>query len=1091
MHVRTTVLAGVSALLLGGVVVPSGAAGAPAAPRLTDTPAGLERELRAQTAGHLVLGQSRAGARHFVGSTVDHPIARPSGMRPDVAPEKAARGFLSRYGSLLGLTSASHLAMVKVVPGAGRGDAVRFQQLSNGVPVLGAEVMVVLDAAKNVLSANGDTSRGTQPGTVAALDASAAGRVAVTATGKGHRTSTARLRAAAPALAVYDPQLLDRRGVRPHSLVWRTEVTDATHKIRDLVLVDATTGSIALRIDENAEAKSRFVCNDDNVVGAAEACTTAPFARVEGGPATGISDVDKAYDYSGATYDFYASKFGRDSLDGHGLPLRSTVKFCPDPANCPYQNAFWNGLQMVYGDSFASADDVVGHELTHGVTQYTSNLFYYFQAGAIDESMSDVFGELIDLTDGVGTDTAAVRWKLGEDLPASIGVVRDMLHPETFGDPDRLTSAMYKSTTSDNGGVHSNSGVNNKATALMVDGGTFNGQTITGLGTDKVARIYYEAQTRLITSATDYNDLFDILQQACRNLVGTHAIVANDCGSVTKAVTATEMNLQPTTGAAVPEAPVCDGPTVPRNLFFDNLENPASNNWQKAATVGFGWAYPQNQNAYVGYDPVYATSGRTEMWGDDPQGPNGPNTVDGSSDATITKATPVAVPSGVKTYLRFAHAFGFEDGFDGGNAQYTTNGGATWLDAGRLATHGGYNATSVAALNGPGWTGASGGYTSSRFDLSSLAGSSVRFRFHVASDASVGDQGWFIDDIRVYSCTPPSSYFTAVPTARVFSGTVGTIARSVQIAGLQGVPADASAVVVNVEVFRPTLAGYVRVTPAGTDASVAVQEFRAGETISNLVTVKLVNGAVQTKLSAGSGTVFMDVSGYYRTTGGSRFTGVPTARVFSGTVGTTPTVVTITGKGGVPTTATAVVLNTEVFNPTVAGYVRVTPAGSDPSVAVQEFAKGQAISNLVTVKLVNGALQVKLSAGSGTVFMDVAGYYSATGSAFTAVPTTRVFGGPVGTTPVLVPLAGRYGIPADATAVAINTEVFNPSAAGYVRVTPAGQDPAVAVQEFSRGQAISNLVVVKLVNGALQVKLSAGSATIFMDLAGSFQVPPV
>jgi hypothetical protein len=107
------------------------------------------------------------------------------------------------------------------------------------------------------------------------------------------------------------------------------------------------------------------------------------------------------------------------------------------------------------------------------------------------------------------------------------------------------------------------------------------------------------------------------------------------------------------------------------------------------------------------------------------------------------------------------------------------------------------------------------------------------------------------------------------------------------------------------------------------------------------------------------------------------FTTLPMARVFDGTATTTPRLVQIAGLGGVPADATAVMVNTEVFGPTAAGYVRVTPAGLDAGVATQEFAKGQLISNLVAVKLVGGKIQVKVSAGSARILMDVSGYYSA------------------------------------------------------------------------------------------------------------------
>jgi len=110
--------------------------------------------------------------------------------------------------------------------------------------------------------------------------------------------------------------------------------------------------------------------------------------------------------------------------------------------------------------------------------------------------------------------------------------------------------------------------------------------------------------------------------------------------------------------------------------------------------------------------------------------------------------------------------------------------------------------------------------------------------------------------------------------------------------------------------------------------------------------------------------------------------------------------------GGVPVDATAVVVNTEVFNPTAAGYVRVTPAGSDPSVAVQEFVKGQTISNLVVVKLVGGKIQVKVSAGSAQIFMDVSGYFS-------AAPPGPVTG--VIATPASTSIALSWTNPADAS----------------------------------------------------------------------------
>ena len=244
---------------------------------------------------------------------------------------------------------------------------------------------------------------------------------------------------------------------------------------------------------------------------------------------------------AGDTYDFYLANHGRDGITGTGSVIRSTVHY-----SVGYDNAFWNGTQMVYGDAagFPLADDVVAHELTHGVTQYTSRLYYYYQSGAINESFSDLWGEFVDQTNGRGNDSSGVRWLMGEDV-SGLGAIRSMSNPPLYGSPDRMTSVLYYLGEDDNGGVHINSGINNKAAYLMVDGGTFNGQTVQPLGIIKTAKIYYEAQTNLLTSGSDYADLYNALFQACQNLVGTSGIFADDCEEVRKATLAVEMNLQP------------------------------------------------------------------------------------------------------------------------------------------------------------------------------------------------------------------------------------------------------------------------------------------------------------------------------------------------------------------------------------------------------------------------------------------------------------------------------------------------------------------------------------------------------------------
>ena len=390
---------------------------------------------------------------------------------------------------------------------------------------------------------------------------------------------------------------------------------------------------------------------------------------------------------------------------------------------------------MVYGDGFPAADDVVGHELTHGVTSFESNLFYYYQSGAINESFSDLWGEFMDLGNGAGTDTPAVRWQMGEDVPG-FGAIRNMQDPTLFGDPDKMSSLNYYEGSGDNGGVHFNSGVNNKAVFLMTDGGAFNGQTIAAMGIPKVAKIYYEVQTNLLASGADYNDMFEALFQGCTNLVGTSGITAGDCTNVRNATLAVEMNLQPAPNFH-PEAPICGAGDAPNHLFSANMEVPGA--FLFAATVG--------SNRW-GHVTGYAHGGVTSLYGADSPA--------ATTDTTATMASGVVLPA--NAFMHFSHAFGFEGpNFDGGVIEYSINNGVNWTDAGSLIEANGYNGVISNLDTNPlvgrsAFVSESHGYMSNRLNLASLAGQTVKFRFRMGLDSTIPFFGWVVDDVRIYTC---------------------------------------------------------------------------------------------------------------------------------------------------------------------------------------------------------------------------------------------------------------------------------------------------------------------------------------------------
>ncbi|GAU69955.1 putative M4 family peptidase [Streptomyces sp. NBRC 110611] len=210
--------------------------------------------------------------------------------------------------------------------------------------------------------------------------------------------------------------------------------------------------------------------------------------------------VNRAHAGLGATFELYLKAYGRKSIDGAGLPLDATVHYGEK-----YNNAFWDGERMVFGDGdgdlfldFTLPVDVIGHELTHGVTQYTANLEYQDQAGALNESLSDVFGSLIKQY-ALGQTADQADWLIGADLLGP-GVdkgtaLRSMKAPGTAYDDDVLgkdpqpaTMEDYVDTMDDNGGVHINSGIPNHAFYLFAS-------DLGGKAWERAGQIWYDVLT--------------------------------------------------------------------------------------------------------------------------------------------------------------------------------------------------------------------------------------------------------------------------------------------------------------------------------------------------------------------------------------------------------------------------------------------------------------------------------------------------------------------------------------------------------------------------------------------------------------------
>ncbi len=484
-----------------------------------------------------------------------------------------------------------------------------------------------------------------------------------------------------------------------------------------------------------------------------------------------MTDVNGAYDLSGAVADFYEEVGGLDvtaqlgvEVDGKPM-LGSTVRYCIARFDCPMQNAFWNGVGMFYGDGFANADDVTGHEMTHGVIEHGPELLYWGQSGAINESMADIMGEILDHRHPSPGDTAD-SWQMGEDL-VGIGALRDLADPREFDQPDRMTSKLYTNDSEygyyDGGGVHTNSGVGNKTAYLISQGGTFNGQTITGIdagdpGLGKTAVLYFDAMHALV-SGSDYANLADALDQTCQDLVtgGVAGFTAADCATVQAAVLATELRTTPTNAPQPADAPMtCPEGTEVRVMFDSETGNPAGKFSGRRAVWKRDAEKPIGRNAYSGTGSWFARN-------TDPAWTGGPRIGRLRSEASIL------LPAGQPSFVHFQHWWVYEYAPGRTGRPRYFDGGTVEIDD-RSDNRAAVDASGLPWVNGPervlasGWgtvhggisafAGDSFGWLASRVDVSAYAGRPIRLQFTSRSNRVGSIIGWFLDDIRVYTCDP-------------------------------------------------------------------------------------------------------------------------------------------------------------------------------------------------------------------------------------------------------------------------------------------------------------------------------------------------
>jgi Zn-dependent metalloprotease len=444
------------------------------------------------------------------------PSAEVAGQNDDGVPFMI-KGRLGDSTSLAAIApafrlSATDLVVTRVSVDEQGNTHTRYAQTKNGLPVVGGELIIHKDSAGKVYAANSSARDGEVAPAKARISPEAAKAAALDSTVGSHIAAEGEPR------LVYVRSETDNKLKLAYEVVVSGEGRDLP--IRDHVFVSALDGSELNRTTDIHSAMNRAVYSGNNT-------TSLPgtLKRSEGGAATGDAHVDDNYTHLGTTYQCYSANFGRDSYNAAGAQLKSTVHHSTN-----YTNAFWNGSQMVYGDSdgvqsapLGKSLDVTVHELTHAVTSSESNLTYSNESGALNEGMSDIFAAYCE------------SWKLGWTVPASVWMIGDdVWTPGTAGDALRYmanptqdgSSKDYYPTrytgTSDNGGVHWNSGIANLAFKLLSTGGTHpRGVTTTnvvGIGIQQAGAIFYRANRDLFTASTTFAQAKTYTEQAASAL---------------------------------------------------------------------------------------------------------------------------------------------------------------------------------------------------------------------------------------------------------------------------------------------------------------------------------------------------------------------------------------------------------------------------------------------------------------------------------------------------------------------------------------------------------------------------------------------
>ena len=848
--------------------------------------------------------------------------------------------FFQVFGEAFGLQDpARELQLTEMAEDQLGMTHLSFGQVYEGIPVFGAELKAHFDRNGELVAVNGavvpNIAIDPSP-TVGATEAAAIARAVVA---KNRGLPGDELEISNPALRIYRSGLV--RGVPgANHLAWEVEVSRLP-TVRDFVYVEAHDGQLLDRIPGIHRLRRQIYHREK---------TSANLIWTEGDalPFTGLdpqrdAEVNEIIAATGEIYNLFSNLSGGTYLSPGGGDGTMTAVYEPEgdeDHECP--NAWAEPLTTYYCFGVAS-DETVGHEWTHAYSMFTHDLIYAWQPGALSESYSDIFGELLDLLnrrgmdepsafrdasgcsvfggqlqpsltvnapaavageydygyaafnpprpwsvtailelvdDGAGLTSDAcealvgftagrialidrgdcpfrdmvvnafdsgavgvivanndrenpdrrinmsgdgprleipaflisyndgvalkavldqgveatllaqasednsVRWLIGEDDPA-LGAIRDMWHPECFQNPGRTGSPSYWCYgIVDNGGVHHSCGVPNHAFALLVDGGTYNGQTVASIGATKAAHIYWRAMTVWQTPTTKFIDHADALELSCEELVdqdltdlatgsvSSEVIRVSDCDQVAAAMLAVEMRDEPV-NCTLDRVLAPDPPPVllAQELYSVVFDSDPGSSWARSNDGVFAehdttrnWRWTDSLPG--GLDGAAVWAENSSLIGNCEPGE------DDQSGVLYLESPVITVPSHAsEAVLLFDHYVATEEGWDGGNLKVSVNEGPwnrvprsafifnpyNWMVilsgdrdagarentnplAGELAFTGGWNEDIPYA-----------GWGQTQIDLGNFVrrGDSFRIRFDFGNDGCIGGKGWYIANFKV------------------------------------------------------------------------------------------------------------------------------------------------------------------------------------------------------------------------------------------------------------------------------------------------------------------------------------------------------